>query len=80
MSNNKQTAVEWLSNQAYNLFEQYSEGKFDRIELNKRMRDVTHQSELMHYTEIKNAYRKGYEDKDFSYFDPENYYNEEYGK
>jgi predicted glycosyltransferase involved in capsule biosynthesis len=44
----KQTAVEWLSNQAYELFEQYSEGKFDRIQLNKFMADVTNQAKLHH--------------------------------
>lgn len=30
----------------------------------------------MHYSEIKNSYKKGYEDRDFSYFDPECYYSE----
>jgi hypothetical protein len=37
----KQTAVEWFSNAAYELFEQYSEGKFDRISLNKLMLEAT---------------------------------------
>lgn len=41
---NKITAVEWLSNQAYELFEQYSEGKFDRIQLNKFMVEATNQA------------------------------------
>jgi predicted glycosyltransferase involved in capsule biosynthesis len=48
MNNKQQTAVEWLSNQAYELFEQYSEGKFDRIQLNKFMADVTNQAKLHH--------------------------------
>jgi len=33
----KYTAVKWFSNQSYELFEQYSEGKFDRPTLNKLM-------------------------------------------
>jgi hypothetical protein len=42
MSNEKQqTAVEWFSQRAYELFEQYSEGKFDRITLNKLMLEAT---------------------------------------
>jgi predicted glycosyltransferase involved in capsule biosynthesis len=49
MTNNKQqTAVEWFSNQAYELFEQYSQGKFDRIQLNKFMADATNQAKLHH--------------------------------
>lgn len=34
------TAVEWFSKQSYELFEQYSEGKFDRPTLNKLMDDA----------------------------------------
>lgn len=45
---NKITAVEWLSNQAYELFEQYSEGKFDRIQLNKFMVEATNQAKWHH--------------------------------
>jgi hypothetical protein len=44
---NKQTAAEWLSNQAYELFEQYSEGKFDRIALNKLMLEATVKAKAM---------------------------------
>ena len=47
----KQTAVEWLSNQAYELFEQYSEGKFDRIQLYKFMADATQQAKMHHIGE-----------------------------
>jgi hypothetical protein len=36
----KYTAVKWFSNQSYELFEQYSEGKFDRQTLNKLMHDA----------------------------------------
>ena len=41
------TAVEWFSNKAYELFEQYSEGKFDRIELNKLMLETTNEAKEM---------------------------------
>ena len=48
MSNEtKQTAVEQFSNKAYELFEQYSEGKFDRITLNKLMIEATEQAKEM---------------------------------
>lgn len=48
----KQTAVEWLSNQAYELFEQYSEGNFDRIQLNKLMVDATNKAKEMEREQI----------------------------
>jgi hypothetical protein len=44
MSNKIQTAVDWFSNRSYELFEQYSEGKFDRITLNKLMLEATYQA------------------------------------
>jgi hypothetical protein len=48
MTNNKQqTAVEWFSNQAHELFEQYSEGNFDRITLNKLMLQATAKAKEM---------------------------------
>ena len=53
MENNKLfTAVEWLSNQAYELFEQYSEGNFDRIQLNKLMVDATNKAKEMEREQI----------------------------
>jgi hypothetical protein len=47
MSNNKQSSVEWLSNQIYELFEQYSEGNFDRITLNKLVLEATNKAKEM---------------------------------
>jgi hypothetical protein len=56
MSNNKQqTAVEWLSNQSYELFEQYSEGQFDRITLNILMLSATAEAKEMYQDEIEAA-------------------------
>ena len=52
MSNNKQSSIEWLSNQTYELFEQYSEGNFDRITLNKLVLGATEQAKAMHKEEM----------------------------
>lgn len=48
----KQTAVEWFSNQAHELFEQYSEGNFDRIALNKLMLEATEKAKEMEYKQM----------------------------
>jgi len=52
----KQTAVEWLSNKSYQLFEQYSEGKFDRITLNKLMLEATEQAKEMEKQQINKCW------------------------
>jgi len=51
----QQTAVEWLSNRAYELFEQYSEGKFDRITLNKLMLVATDKAKEMEKVQMIDA-------------------------
>jgi hypothetical protein len=58
-TNKMVSSVEWLSNQAYILFEQYSEGKFDRITLNKLMFEATDKAKEMHKEEIIQAWKKG---------------------
>ena len=72
MSNNKQSSnqvpdvrkmvnsVEWFSNQVYELFEQYSEGNFDRITLNKLVLKATEQAKAMHKEERAESYADGY--------------------
>ena len=55
----KQTAVYWFSNQAYELFEQYSEGNFDRITLNKLMLAAAKEAEEMEKEQIKDAFGVG---------------------
>lgn len=73
---NKYSSVEWLSNQSYELFEQYSEGNFDRITLNKLMLKATEQAKAMHEEEII----KFAEDWEKSNLDcKEDLYNETYG-
>jgi hypothetical protein len=79
------TAVDWLSNQAYELFEQYSEGKFDRIQLNKLMVDATNKAKEMEKEQIMLASGAGYKDgilyangEQWIYESPEQYYNETY--
>lgn len=82
----QQTAVDCLSNQAYELFEQYSEGNFDRITLNKLMFEATNKAKQMEKEQIIKAYQQGVTDEygDALEFgddtDGEAYYNEIYGK
>ena len=70
----KQTAVEWLSNQTYELFEQYSEGNFDRIQLNKLIVHATNQAKEMEKQQIIDAAER-WKGTDFA----EKYYAETYG-
>ena len=89
MSNNKQSSnqvpdvrkmvnsVEWFSNQVYELFEQYSEGNFDRITLNKLVLKATEQAKAMHKEEIRKAYCYGEYYKDAKL--TTDYYNETFG-
>jgi hypothetical protein len=42
-------------------------------------RKAYEQAKAMHKEEIEQTYQKGYNDADFSYYDPEQYYNETYG-
>ncbi len=51
----KQSSVEWFSNQAYELFEQYSEGNFNRRILNKLMVEATEQAKAMERELIKES-------------------------
>ena len=81
----KHTAIEWLSNQTYELFEQYSEGKFDRVQLNKLMVDATNKAKEMEKEQIMLASGAGYKDgilyangEQWIYESPEQYYNETY--
>lgn len=83
MSNKKQSSVEWLSNQSYELFEQYSEGNFDRITLNKLMLKATEQAKAMHKDEHSKTWDKAldtYEERGSVYVraweDFDEYYNE----
>jgi hypothetical protein len=45
------SSVKWLSNQTYELFEQYSEGNFDRITLNRLVLEATEKAKEMHKKE-----------------------------
>jgi hypothetical protein len=76
----KQSSVEWLSNQAYELFEQYSESKFDRIQLNKFMLDATDKAKEMEKEQIEDAYWEGGIDVPANGKRCQQYYNETYGK
>jgi hypothetical protein len=79
----QQTAVTWFANKAYELFEQYSEGVFDRITLNKLMLAAAKEAEEMEKEQIKSAFNIGeFMAHDYFYGNDdcaENYYNETYG-
>ena len=98
MSNDKQSSnqvpdvrkmvnsVEWFSNQVYELFEQYSEGNFDRITLNKLVLKATEQAKAMHKEEIEKVSEDWWNegasymyDGQRKYNSFEQYYNETYG-
>jgi hypothetical protein len=79
MSNNKQqTAVEWFSNRAYELFEQYSEGKFDRITLNKLMFEATNKAKEMEKEQMID-FANAYSAQDQYKISAKDYYKENYG-
>ena len=85
-TNKMVSSVEWLSNQSYELFEQYSEGRFDRITLNKLMLQATEKAKAMHREEqgktwdtaMDNLKARG-ENYVRAYVDFDEYYNETYG-
>jgi hypothetical protein len=58
--NKQQTAVEWFSNQAHELFEQYSEGKFDRITLRRLVLEATEKAKEMEVMGKEMSYADGY--------------------
>jgi secreted Zn-dependent insulinase-like peptidase len=84
MNDKQQTSVEWFSNQAHELFEQYSEGNFDRITLNKLMLQATAKAKEME----KERIAKAFDDGDYNYHysrktgndfeDGQEYFNEVY--
>ena len=74
----QQTAVEWFSNRAYELFEQYSEGKFDRITLNKFMFEATNKAKEM-FEEQMIDFANGYSAQDQYKISAKYYYKENYG-
>jgi hypothetical protein len=54
MTNNKQhNPIDWLSNQFYELFEQYSQGDFDRITFNELMLAMTYKAREMYQEKIE---------------------------
>lgn len=70
MSNNKESSIDWLSEII----------RFANKELYAEMFEEIAEAKAMHKEEIVKTYIKGYEDKDFSYFDHEQYYNETFGE
>lgn len=77
------SSVEWFSNQTYELFEQYSEGNFDRITLNKLVLKATEQAKAMHKEDMIDFGNDLLAQNDINYIGmpnlAEQYYNETYG-
>jgi hypothetical protein len=56
MTNNKQhNPIDWLSNQFYELLEQYSQGDFDRSTFNELMLATTYKAREMYQEKIEVA-------------------------
>jgi hypothetical protein len=72
MENNKQTAVEWLIEQL-----EGDDSKIARVIGLKKYNSLIQQAKAMHKEEILIAYDNGWEAGSYN---PEQYYNEEYGK
>lgn len=68
MSNNKQSSIDWLVEKLFN-------SGVDTTRFIKEIEEAT----AMHKKEMVKTYIKGYEDKYFSYFYPEEHYNETFG-
>lgn len=63
MTNNKQqNPIDWLSNQFYELLEQYSEGKFDRAMLNELMLEATYKAKEMEVAGKEMSYADDYKE------------------
>jgi hypothetical protein len=54
------SSVKWLSNETYELFEQYSEGNFDRITLNRLVLEATEKAKEMEVMGKEMSYSDGY--------------------
>jgi hypothetical protein len=85
-TNKMVSSVEWLSNQAYELFEQYSEGRFDRITLNKLMLQATEKAKEMEKQQHSTTWDKSMdnfkargENYVRAYADFDEYYNAKFG-
>jgi len=77
----KQTAVEWFANKSFQYFEQYSEGKIDRIMFNKLMVKTIEVAKKMEKVQIIDAYFTGMVDERTNkYRGIELYYNENFKK
>jgi cobalamin biosynthesis Co2+ chelatase CbiK len=83
----KETAVQKFSNKAYELFEQYSEGKFDRITLNKLMLEATEEAKEMEKNQHRSTadifesegFERCYYHSNHGSLNFEKWYNETYG-
>jgi alkylated DNA nucleotide flippase Atl1 len=74
---NKQNSVEWLISQLqkskdwHRVLNELSQMSSARV-------DILEQAKAMHKEEIKQAYEQGYMDKDFSFYQADDYYHQKY--
>lgn len=65
----RKSSIEW-----------FAEKTLSSLITQEKYNELLTKAKAMHYSEIKNSYKKGYEDRDFSYFDPVSYYDDEFEK
>ena len=78
--NNKQSSIEWLVSQLKQYDFAHSNLEYYDLKIPMHIfKNITEQAKAMHKEEIEETYQKGYNDADFSYYEPEQYYNETFG-
>lgn len=83
----KQTAVDWLSEQTYNVFNELQRGNITMTDFRFKMLNFEQQAKAMEREQIEKTYDAGHDDGhdeangDGSYYDTkEDYYERTYGK
>ena len=81
MESKEKITTIWLSNKAYDLFEQFLESKIDRRELNRLMHQATKEANALFKNNIIDAYIAASPKlEDITKEAAEDYYNETYGQ
>lgn len=58
--------IDYFSNKSYELFEQYSEGKLTRTELNVQMLELTDECKIMEKKIVHHSFDQGYNSGNFT--------------
>lgn len=72
----KGSSVQWLIDNLTKACALYHNGSMGVERFERVYKEILEKIKPIHFNEIRNAYIKGYEDKDVSYFDPEAYYKD----